>query len=103
MGGVCGPVSAWISSTSCDRRNIGQAKVDHDAVQILLLHHRQRFAAGTDGKNLDVGSAEQRPARRRGGPHPADTTSSFLVRRCRECWMVSKAAARVSLVTDFSR
>ena len=41
------------------RRNVGQAEVDHHAVQILLLHHCQGFSAGSDGKNLNIVAAEQ--------------------------------------------
>ena len=66
------------------RRNIGQAKIEHDAVQILLLHHRQGFAAGSHRENLHIASAQQLPPVVRGGLRPAATISSFLVRRSSE-------------------
>ena len=57
MGGTCGPVWLWISSTSCNGPISCDLQVDHDAIQILLLHHRQRFAAGADVDDFESGAA----------------------------------------------
>ena len=39
-------------------RNIGQTEIQHDAVQVLLLHHRQGFPAGSHRDNLHIAAAQ---------------------------------------------
>ena len=64
--------------------NIGEANVDHDAIQVLLADDRERFPAGSDRQSLDVAASQFLLPDEFRRDSDSATIRSFRVRRSRE-------------------